>query len=656
MAEGRPIRGEGSCRAAADPVRRSPARAPCTRLGLRLLGLRLALCAITLLGAIGPPQVVRAESVTTQAQPARGSSDGFVHAIAWGDQPKYPPDFEHFGYVNPKAPRQGTLTLDGFGSFDKLNPFTLKGLAAAGTYLLMFDTLTEQADDEPFTIYGLLAQDMRFAPDGLSITFRLHPKARFSNGDPVLAADVKHSFNSLMSRQAHPRFRNLFGDVAQVVTPDERTIRFEFKRRNHELHMILGSLPIFSRKWGGGKPFDQIVQDAPIASGPYAIEKADWGKQITFRRRDDYWAADLPTRRGLFNFERVTYTYFKDETARLEGFKAGQFDWIYENSAKNWARGHVGPKYRAGEIIKQEFRHSNAAGIQGFAMNTRRTQFQDRRVRLALAQAFDFEWMNRQVFHGQYVRSPSFFTNSEMQAGGLPDADELELLEPLRSKLLPEVFEEAPLPPVTTPPASLRDNLRRARALLADAGWTVAEDGKLRNAKGEAFVFEVLSYSKALERIAVPWVRNLEKLGMEVNLRVTDPVLFQKRMDEFDFDVTVTSMGSSQTPGNELVERFSSRSANQKGSDNLAGVRDPAVDALIGRVLRSGTREELVTASRALDRVLRNGWYLVPHFHVARHRVAYRKSLEHPETLPLYYSASNWVVKTWWRKPGTDKP
>jgi len=230
------------------------------------------------------------------------------------------------------------------------------------------------------------------------------------------------------------------------------------------------------------------------------------------------------------------------------------------------------------------------------------------------------------------------------------------LLEPLRSKLLPEVFEEAPLPPVTTPPASLRDNLRRARALLADAGWTVADDGKLRNAKGDAFVFEVLSYSKALERIAVPWVRNLEKLGMEVNLRVTDPVLFQKRMDEFDFDVTVTSMSSSQTPGNELVERFSSRAANQKGSDNLAGVRDPAVDALIGRVLRSGTREELVTASRALDRVLRNGWYLVPHFHVARHRVAYRKTLEHPETLPLYYSASNWVVKTWWRKPETEKP
>jgi microcin C transport system substrate-binding protein len=614
---------------------------------------RIVLAALFLLAPLSP---LLAESLVSRAPAVRGSSDGFVHAIAWGDQPRYAPDFQHFGYVNPDAPRQGGLTLDGFGSFDKLNPFTLKGLVAAGTYLLMFDTLTEQADDEPFSIYGLLAEEMRFARDGLSITFRLNPRARFSNGDPVLAADVRHSFNMLMSRQAHPRFRNLFGDVAQVVLIDERTVRFEFKRRNHELHMILGSLPIFSRKWGEGKPFDQLVQEPPIASGPYEIERADWGKQITFRRRENYWARDLPTRRGMFNFDRVTYTYFKDETARLEGFKAAQFDWIYENSAKNWARGHTGPKYRSGEIIKHEFRHSNAAGIQGFAMNTRRPVFKDRRVRLALAQAFDFEWMNRQVFHGQYTRSPSYFTNSEMQATGLPDEDELVLLEPLRARLHPEVFEQAPVPPDTTPPNSLRENLRKARALLIEAGWSVAPDGKLRNARGEAMVFEVLSYSKALERIAVPWVRNLEKLGIEVNLRVTDPVLFQKRLDEFDFDVTVTSMGSSQTPGNELVERFSSRSAVQKGSDNLAGVSDPAVDALIQQVLRSSTREELVTATRALDRVLRSGWYLVPHFHVARHRVAYRQVLEHPETLPLYYSASNWVVKTWWRKPETERP
>jgi len=571
--------------------------------------------------------------------------------MAWGAQPAYAPEFKAFRYVNPDAPRGGTLTLDGFGSFDKLNPFTLKGVVAAGVGSLMFDTLTEQSDDEPFSVYGLIAQSMSFAPDGLSITFRLDPRARFSNGDPILAADVRHSFEMLMSKQAHPRFKNLYGDVKSVSTPDERTIRFDFKRRNHELHMILGSLPVFSRKWGAGKPFDQIVQEPPITSGPYRLERADWGKTITFSRRDDYWAKDLPVRRGMFNFDRITYTYFKDEVARLEGFKAGQFDWIAENSAKNWARGHVGPRYRSGEIIKREFVHANSAGIQGFALNTRRAMFADPRVRLALAQAFDFEWMNRQVFYGQYLRSPSYFTNSEMQATGRPGPDELALLEPFRSKLPPEVFGEVPMPPDTLAPRTLRDNLRTALALLRQAGWNVADDGVLRNDKGEAFSFEVLSYSKALERIAVPWVRNLEKLGIRANMRVTDPVLFQKRLDDYDFDVTVISMPASQTPGNELLERFSSQAADEKGSDNAPGVKDPVVDALIQQLLASNSREELVAAARALDRVLRHGWYLVPHFYSATHRVAYRNVLAHPETLPKFYTPQNWVLKTWWRKP-----
>jgi microcin C transport system substrate-binding protein len=418
--------------------------------------------------------------------------------------------------------------------------------------------------------------------------------------------------------------------------------------------MILGSLPVFSRKWGGGKPFDQIVQDTPIASGPYRLERADWGRSIVYARRADYWADGLPVRRGMFNFERVTYKYFKDEVARLEGFKAGQFDWIFENSAKNWARGHTGPKYRSGEIRKEHFKHSNSAGIQGFVMNTRKPLFADRRVRLALAQAFDFEWMNRQVFYGQYVRSPSYFTNSEMQATGKPGPDELALLEPLRAQLDPGVFDEVPVPPDTVAPATLRDNLRTALALLREAGWNVADDGLLRNAKGEPFEFEVMSYSKALERIAVPWARNLEKLGIRVNLRVTDPVLFQKRIDDFDFEVTVASFAASQTPGNELLDRFGSAAADEKGSDNAMGLRDPAVDALVQKLLTSESRAELVAAARALDRVLRNGWYLVPHFYVASHRVAYRDTLAHPKVLPVYYTAQSWLLKTWWRKPGTE--
>jgi len=582
---------------------------------------------------------------------APGASARAAHAIAWGDEPKYPASFPHFDYVDIDAPRGGAVNLSAFGSFDKLNPFTLKGLAAAGLNTLMFETLAEGSDDEPFTMYGLLADDMVFAPDGLSITFRLHPQARFSNGDRVTAQDVRYSFDTLMGRQAHPRFRQYFADVARVVVLDARTVRFEFKRRNHELHMIIGmQLPVFSRKWGGQLPFDRVVQDEPLTSGPYRIERFDWGKVIAYRRDPTYWARDLNVRRGMFNFDRVVYKYFKDETARLEGFKAGEFDWVAEKSAKNWARGHVGRHYDSGEIVKQEFRHSNSAGMQGFVLNTRRPEFADVRVRHALALAMDFEWMNRQVFYGQYVRTRSYFTNSEMEAKGLPSAAELALLEPLRAKLDPAVFGEAVMPPTTDPPSSLRQNLRRALALLAQAGWNVDDDGVLRNAQGQAFDFEILTYSKGLERVAVPWARNLEKLGIAAHLRVTDPALYQKRTDEFDFDVAIHLYAASQTPGNELLERFTSAAADEKGSDNLAGIRDPAVDAIVQRLLSSRTRAELVTAARALDRVLRAGWYLVPHFYAPSHRVAWRARLAHPDTLPLYYAAETWLLKTWWEK------
>jgi microcin C transport system substrate-binding protein len=574
-----------------------------------------------------------------------------AHGLAWGDTPRYPPGFAHFDYVNPDAPKGGTLNLAGYGSFDKLNPFTLRGLPAAGLGTLMFETLAEASDDEPFSMYGLLADDIRFADDGLSITFHLNPRARFWNGDPVTAEDVRHSFDVLTGKLAHPRFRQYFADVARAVVVDSATVRFEFRRRNHELHMIIGmQLPVFSRKWGGQLPFDRVVQDEPLTSGPYRIERFDWGKVIAYRRDPNYWARDLNVRRGMFNFDRVVYKYFKDETARLEGFKAGEFDWVAENSAKNWARGHVGRHYDSGEIVKQQFRHSNSAGMQGFVLNTRRPEFADVRVRHALALAMDFEWMNRQVFYGQYVRTRSYFTNSEMEAKGLPSAAELALLEPLRAKLDPAVFGEAVMPPTTDPPSSLRQNLRRALALLAQAGWNVDDDGVLRNAQGQAFDFEILTYSKGLERVAVPWARNLEKLGIAAHLRVTDPALYQKRTDEFDFDVAIHLYAASQTPGNELLERFTSAAADEKGSDNLAGIRDPAVDAIVQRLLSSRTRAELVTAARALDRVLRAGWYLVPHFYAPSHRVAWRARLAHPDTLPLYYAAETWLLKTWWEK------
>jgi microcin C transport system substrate-binding protein len=572
-----------------------------------------------------------------------------AHALAWGDTPKYPAGFSHFDYVNPNAPRGGVINLDGYGSFDKLNPFTLKGIAAAGLGTLVFETLAEPSKDEPFSMYGLLAEDIMFAEDRLSITFRLNPAARFSDGSPVTAADVHHSFITLMGRHAHPRYRQSFADVARVRVIDTRTVRFEFKRRNHELHMIIGmQMPVFSRKWGAGKAFSEIVEEEPVASGPYQVERVEWGRSIVYRRNPDYWARDLNVRRGMFNFDRVTYKYFKDETARLEGFKAGEFDWIFENSARNWARGHTGPRYASGDLIKREFPHSNVAGMQGFAMNTRREAFRDVRVRQALSLAMDFEWMNRQVFYDQYRRTPSYFTNSDMSATGVPEEDELAFLEPLRKVLRPEVFGPAPLPPTTAAPSSLRGNLRLARALLSDAGWRVDDEGVLRNEAGREFEFEVLTYSKAFERVAEPWARNLAKLGIDVSIRTTDPALYRKRIEEFDFDVVVHVFSASQTPGNELVEAYTSAAESEKGSQNVPGIREPAIDALVSRILESQSRTELVAGAKALDRVLRHGHYMVPHFHAPANRVAFSRKIAHPETLPKYYWPPAWMLKTWW--------
>lgn len=580
-----------------------------------------------------------------------------AHAIAWGATPKYGPNFRHFDYVNPDAPRNGSVDRDGFGSFDKLNPFTLRGIAAAGLGDLIFETLAEPSWDEPMSAYGLLAEDIEFAKDGLSITFRLRPEARFNNGDPVTAEDVKHSFETLTGKFAHPRFGQYFADVKAVKVLGERELRFEFKQLNHELHMILAmQLPIFSRKWGDGAQFDKIVQQPPIASGAYRIDSVDFGKTIAYARRDDYWGWKLALRRGSFNFDRITYKYFRDETARLEGFKAGEFDWIFENSAKNWARGHTGRAYRDGELIKKEFAHSNVAGMQGFAMNMRRPLFRDMRVRLALTLAFDFEWMNRQVFFNQYTRTASYYANSAMAATGRPEAAELAFLR----KVFPSVgvkpgridalLGEVPMPPDTDPPGSLRENLREALRLLADAGWKVDDEGWLRDANGNGFEFEILSYSPSLERIAVPWVRNLAKLGIRTNLRTTDPALYQKRLDEFDFDVTTHVFGASQTPGNELLDMFVSASADRPGSSNLPGIKDPLVDAIVEQLLRSKTRDELVVKARSLDRVLRHGWYMVPHFHSATHRVAFRRGLAYPEKLPEFYSADSWMLRYWWKR------
>ena len=579
-----------------------------------------------------------------------------AHAYAQFGDVRYPPGFSHFDYVNPDAPKGGEITLvppTRLSNFDKYNPFTLKGSAPPGLGGLVFETLLTGTLDEPTTAYGLLAQDVTVAPDRLSATFTLNPKARFHNGAPVLAADVKHSFDRLTSKEAAPQYRTVFGEIRAVTVLGERKVRFDFRRVNAELPLIAGSLPVFSRQWGAGKPLDQIVTDTPIGSGPYRIGKVNFGKDISYERDPAYWAQDLNVRRGLYNFDRITYKIYKDSTAQLEAFKAGEFDYIQAFIAREWARAYTGKPFERGELIKKELRHGNAGDFQGFLFNLRREKFRDVRVRQAIELAMDYEWMNRQLFYNAYTRVRGYFTGSDFEAQGRPAAEELAVLEPLRHLLPAQVFSEAvPRPPVTSlDPASgqtLRDNLRRARDLLAAAGWTY-RDGALRNARGEAFTLEFLDNSGSMGRVVTPYARNLEKLGMQVSYKVIDFAILQKRLDVFDFEVISNRTLGSEAPGTELLERYGSKAADVEGSSNVIGLKDPAVDAILDQVMSAQTRPQLVARLRALDRVLRHGHYAVPHWYSSVHRVAWRAGrFGQPAVTPRYYQPEAWVTSVWW--------
>jgi microcin C transport system substrate-binding protein len=582
-----------------------------------------------------------------------------AHAYAQFGDIKYPEGFSHFSYVNPLAPKGGEIAMVSptrASSFDKYNPFTLKGTAPPGLGSLMLETLLTGNSDEPTTAYGLLAEDVSVAADKLSVTFRLNPLARFHNGDPVLAMDVKYSYDRLTSKEAAPQFRTYFSEVASVVEISEREIRFNFKRANAELPLIVGSMSVFSHKWGANKPLDKIITDVPIGSGPYKLGQVDFGKDIQYVRDKNYWAKNLNVRKGMFNFDRISYRLYKDTTAQFEGFKAGEFDYIQAFVAREWARGYKGKLFDNGTLIKKELEHGNAGDFQGFMFNTRLPKFKDARVRQAIGLAMDYEWMNRQLFYQAYTRVRGYFVGSDFEAKDLPDTDELNLLEPLRDKLDPAIFTQAvPLPPVTSlDPASghtLRDHLRQARDLLAQAGWTY-RDGALRNDRGEAFTLEFLDNSGSMGRVVTPYAKNLEKLGFKVVYKVVDFAVLQKRMDVFDFELISNRTGGSEAPGTELLERFGSKSADTEGSSNIIGVKDPAVDALLDKVVAAQTRGQLVAACKALDRVLRHGHYSVPHWYGSVHRVSWRAGrFEQPNITPRYYQPESWIQSTWWATP-----
>ena len=573
-------------------------------------------------------------------------------SMALGYTPKYPPGFHHFDYVNPQAVRGGDLILSAFGSFESFNPYLLKGIPAAGLSELVFEPLMEQSLDEPYSLYAHLAEDIAVAPDRLSVTFRLNAKARFSNGAPVTAKDVRFTFDTLKGQQAHPRYRFYWADIRRAVALDARHVRFEFAKVNPELHLIVAQMPVFARAWVGDKPFDKLSTVLPIGSGPYVVESADFGKRVSYARNPHYWAKEHNTRRGMFNFERIVFKYYKDETVRHEAFKAGEFEFLFENNSKKWARDFTGPQFDTGQIRRTELKHSNNAGMQGFVFNLRRPLFQDIRVRRAVGLALDFEWSNRNLFYNQYTRCYSYFSNSELAASGLPGTDELKLLEPFRRQLPRALFTEAWTPPSALPPNSLRANLRRARDLLAEAGWKL-KGGVLQNGKGEALEFEIMlvSVQKGFERIIAPFARNLAQLGIRLRYRTVDAALYQRRTDTFDFDMIVESFGQSQSPGNELVGLWHSSTADQEGANNVMGLKNPVVDALIQKVIYAPDRKQLVSATRALDRVLLHGEYVVPNWFIATHRIAYWDRFGIPAQVPLYYGAESWMLRTWWKKP-----
>ena len=571
-----------------------------------------------------------------------------AHGISIDGKLKYPPDFKQFDYTSDQAQKGGALVLHDLGSFDKMNPYTLKGSPPSGLDNLVFETLAAASLDEPFASYGLIAKDIELADDRLSVTYTIDENARFSDGTPITPEDVQFSLNIMKSEAAHPFYQAYLQDIKGSEILDNNRVRFDFARVNRELHLIASQVPIFSKKFYSKHPFDDPSMVPPIGSGPYVVDSVNPGKSITYMRNPDYWAINHPTRKGMFNFNTITFKYFRDQIVSVEAFKANEFDFMYINIAKQWARDLVGPKFDSKQIMKEYLPHRNNQGMQGFVFNLRNPLFQDRRVRAALGMAFDFEWANNKLFFNEYTRSASYFSNSDLAAKNLPEGLELEYLSPFKDQLPPEVFTQQLTPFSTGPLNTLRDNLRNAKKILAEAGWTV-QDGRLINKEGNSFDFEILLVSPSFERVMAGYVNNLKKLGVNASYRTIDPALYIDRLNRFDFDMTVHVFGQSQSPGNEQRDYWHSSSADRNGSRNLIGIKDPIVDQLVEKIIYAETQEELAASCKALDRVLWYGYYVVPNWYVARHRVSYWNKFKRPETLPLYYNP-NQALMTWWMK------
>jgi peptide/nickel transport system substrate-binding protein/microcin C transport system substrate-binding protein len=632
---------------------------PAGRTRRRLSGLLGISAATPWAGALQAAEAARANA------PADGGdfTGRWVHAFAAYGPPKYGPDFTHFEYVNPDAPKGGTLRLknpDRRTSFDKYNPWTTRGNAPGGVVYWMVESLGHLAQDEPSTMYGLLAEAMWVAPDFSGVSFRLRPEARFNNNDPVTPEDVVHSFRMLTSKGASPAMQTELGGVERCEVVDASTVRFVFREKAREQLFAAGNMPVFSRKWGvangQAKTLDAIVTEPPILSGPYLIDKIDMPRRIEFKLNPDYWGKGLATRRGHFNFERVVYRNYADNLIALEAFKAGEFDLIKEYRARTWVRQHTGPKWDDKRIVKADMATGYGYYMQAFNINMRRPLFQDIRVREALGYTYDFETVNKTKV---FKRCSSLFNNTDFAAQGLPGPGELALLEPFRAELPPRVFGPAWQAPRTDGgPDGLRRNLLKARDLLDQAGWKLDPQGVLRDATGTAFEIE---YMEPQPGNLGDWQRNLKKLGITLKFRLVDYALYRRRLQAYDYDMVTIVDGSFTLPSaNDLSQLLGSKSFGEPGNNNFRGVKSQAADALIDAMNRAGSLAQLRDAARALDRVATWSFWQIPDLYSGVENVSHWNKFGKPKAMAKYFRAEDtlsyfngygpWPLWTWWDK------
>ncbi len=574
-----------------------------------------------------------------------------VHGLSSFGELNYPPDFKHFSYVNPNAPKGGTLALQikqsignqNFDTFNTLNIFVLQGDGAAGM-TATFDTLMSGSGDEPDALYGLVAKSVRISDDKLTYRFIIRPEARFHDGSRLTAKDAAFSLN-ILKEKGHPVFRSLLTQMASAEAESDETLRIQFTpQRSRDLHLVVAGMPIFSERYWQGKNFEAATLEAPLGSGPYKVSRFETGRFIEFERVADYWAKDLPVNVGLNNFDRVRWDYFRDRTVAFEAFKNGTLNYHEEYTSRIWSTGYDFPAVREGKVKREEISNDSPATIQGWYFNTRRDAFKDPRIRQAIGLAFDFEWTNANIMFGLYKRTTSYFENSDMKASGMPSPQELALLEPFRAQLPASVFGEPPLPPVSDGSGQDRRLLRRADELLREAGCK-REGGVLKLPNGQPFRIEFLDSSGFLQPHTQPFQANLKRLGIDAFSRIVDAAQYQRRMDEYDFDMASRNLVTGSTPGDSLRVVYGSAAGKAPGSRNLAGINDPAVDALVEKIANAKSRQELNIACRALDRVLRSGHYWVPMWFRASEWIAYWDQFSRPETKPRFASGA---PGTWW--------